>query len=176
MKQYLLELFHYSMELVMTIPFHCVRNLFIDRFLGHRGKHVEICRNVDFRCPQNIFIGNNTTINKRALLDGRGGTVVIGDNVDIAQDVHIWTLQHDYNSPDYKAVGGNVHIYDYAWLASGVTILPGVSIGEGAVVATGAVVTKDVPPYTVVGGIPARPLGVRNKNLKYHLGNQRWFH
>lgn len=164
------------MELVMAIPFHCIRNLFIDRFLKHRGKHVEICRNVEFRYPHNISIGNNTTINKRVLLDGRGGNIVIGDNVDIAQDVHIWTLQHDYNSPDYKAVGGDVHISDYVWLASGATILPGVSIGEGAVIATGAVVTKDVPSYTVVGGIPAKPLAIRNKDLKYHLGSQRWFH
>ena len=106
----------------------------------------------------------------------RGGKIIIGNCVDIAQEVRIWTLQHDYNSTDYKAVGNDVKIEDYAWIASRCTILPGVRIGKGAVVATGAVVTKDVLDYTVVGGIPARKIGVRNRDLTYKLGNQRWFH
>lgn len=170
------ELKHYALEIVMTIPFHLIRDIVINRFLGKRGKQVEICRNVEIRYPSRIFIGNNTTINKRTLLDGRGGTIRIGNSVDIAQDVRIWTLQHDYNSLDYKAVGNDVIIDDYVWLASNVTVLPGVHIGKGAVIATGAVVTKDVPSYTVFGGVPARKIGDRNRNLSYKLGRQRWFH
>lgn len=100
----------------------------------------------------------------------------IGNCVDIAQDVRIWTLQHDYNSPSYEAKGKPVHINDYAWIASGATILPGITIGEGAVVATGSVVTKNVESYTIVAGVPARPIGTRSKNLNYILGKKRWFH
>ena len=160
----------------MKVPFHAIRGFCIDRFLKYRGKNVELCRNVEIRCPWNIYIGDYTTINKNVLLDGRGGEVVIGNCVDIAQDTRIWTLQHDYDSPDYKAKGKSVVIKDYAWLASGVTILPGVIIGEGAVIATGAVVTKDVESYTIVAGVPAKQIGTRNKNLNYKLGKQRWFH
>jgi len=63
--------------------------------------------------------------------------------------------------------GAPVEIGDYAWVCSRSIILPGVKVGEGAVVACGAVVTKDVEPYTVVGGIPAKKIADRNKNLEY---------
>ena len=159
----------------MKIPFHCARNVYLNMFLKKRGKHVEICRNVEIRYPKNILIGNFCTINKNVLLDGRGGTITIGNCVDIAQDVKIWTLQHDYNSPSYDAIGGDVIIEDYAWLASNVTILPNIKIGKGAVVGTGAIVTKDVAPYTIVAGVPAKKIGERKKELNYKLGNQRWF-
>lgn len=99
----------------------------------------------------------------------------IGNNVDIAQEVNIWTEQHDYNSPTYASVCKPVKIEDYVWIASRATVLPGVTIGKGAVVASGAIVTKDVPPYTVVAGVPARPIGIRNKELTYNLETRKWF-
>ena len=102
------ELKQYFLDSIMEIPFHCIRNYFLNRHLGHRGTNVEICKNIEIRIPSNIYIGDNTTINKDTLLDGRGGKIIIGDCVDIAQEVRIWTLQHDYNSPDYKAIGENV--------------------------------------------------------------------
>ena len=174
--RFLWDFKQYLLECVMSVPFHAVRNMVLNRYLGARGKHVEICRNVEIRCPSKVIIGNDTTINKNTLIDGRGGVVRIGNCVDIAQDVRIWTLQHDYDSPDYQATGGDVIIEDYVWLASGVTILPGRKIGRGSVVATGAVVTRDVEPYTIVGGVPAKIIGKRSRDLRYKLGNQRWFH
>ncbi|WP_409014249.1 MULTISPECIES: acyltransferase [unclassified Arcicella] len=75
----------------------------------------------------------------------------------------IWSLHHDYNDLHFKAVGGKVTIKKFAWLGSRCILLPGVTIGEGAVVAAGAVVTKDVPPYTIVGGIPAKPIAKREE-------------
>ena len=103
---------------------------------------------------------------------GRSGGVIIGNNVDIAQETNIWTEQHDYNSPTYKPVCKEVIIEDYVWLASRVTVLPGVHIGRGAVVASGAVVTKDVPPLAIVAGIPAKIIGYRKEEaLQYHLGD-----
>ena len=67
-------------------------------------------------------------------------------------------------------------IEDYVWVATRATVLPGVTIGEGAVVAAGAVVTKDVEPYTIVGGVPARSIGVRNRALSYTQNFQPWFY
>ena len=66
--------------------------------------------------------------------------------------------------------GDKVTISDYAWLSSRTTILPGVTIGEGAVVAAGAVVTKDVADHAIVAGVPARVIGTRTANLEYRLG------
>lgn len=132
-----------------------------------------ISRNVDLRSPYRISIGKNTIINKNCLIDGRGGCV-IGNNVDIAQDAYIWTEQHDYNSPNYDSVNKTVHIEDDVWIASRATILPGVKVGKGAVVACGSVVTKDVLPYTVVGGVPAKVIGKRTAALNYKLKYNAW--
>lgn len=134
-----------------------------------------IYRNVDLRSPQRISVGKGTVINKNCMIDGRNGGVTIGDNVDIAQEVNIWTEQHDYNSPSYDAIGGAVVIEDYAWIASRATILPGVTIGRGAVVACCSVVTKDVPPMTIVAGVPARKIGERNASLSYKHNCRAWF-
>ena len=104
------------------------------------------------------------------------GGVKIGNNVDIAQEGNIWTEQHDYNSPTYASVCKPVRIEDYVWVATRATILPGVTIGKGAVVASGAVVTKDVPPLAIVAGVPARVIGQRNESaLKYTLYSRAWF-
>ena len=105
-------------------------------------------------------------INKNVVLNGRGG-LVIGDNVDIAQDVFILTEQHDQNDDMHALVKKSVHIDDYVWIASRATVLPGVNLGRGAVVASGAVVTKDVAPMTVVGGVPARFMSERTSRLQY---------
>ena len=109
------------------------------------------------------------------LTDVRRGGVIIGNCVDIAQDVSIWTEQHDYNRPTYAAVSAPVVIEDFVWIASRATILPGVTIGKGAVVACGAIVTHDVSPYTIVAGVPAKEIGKRNSELDYRLGKSIWF-
>jgi len=130
---------------------------------------------IEFRSPKNISIGNNSVINKKVLLDGRGGQLIVGNNVDIAQETNIWTLEHDVHSDSHSTTDGDIIIEDYVWIASRATILPGVTIGKGAVVASNAVVTKDVPPMTIVGGIPAEEIGTRKSKLEYNLNYQPWF-
>lgn len=161
-------------ESIMWLPFYCIRHLWLRMFGIKMGQHNAIKRNVEIRFPQRISIGDYTTINKRVLLDGRGG-IIIGSNVDIAQDAYIWTVEHDYNSPDYCGRPEMVVIEDYVWIASRATILPGVHIGKGAVIASGAVVTKDVPENAIVGGVPARIIGERKPVYTYHLGNRVLF-
>lgn len=173
MKQFISDTYHYIMSIVMIFPIHYIRISFL-RFLRMQiGKYTAICRGVDIRTPYRISIGSYTTINKHVVLDGRGG-IVIGNCVDIAQDVNIWSLQHDYNSPAYATKGGKVIIEDYVWLASRVTVLPGVTIGRGAVVGACSVVTKDIPPMCIAVGNPAKVIGKREDCLKYKLGQRGW--
>lgn len=159
----------------MWIPIHFIRHIYLKIIVKSLGSHTEVCRNVDIRSPRRISIGDNTTINKRSLLDGRGGNLIIGNCVDIAQEAQIWTLQHDYDSPSYQAVGKSVVVGDYAWIGTRAIVLPGVRIGKGAVVAAGSIVTKDVSDYDVVAGVPAKRISQRNRNLSYKLGKWRWF-
>ena len=114
------------------------------------------------RAPETITIGSGVSIGPKVLLDGRKG-LTIGKSVVIGYEAIIWTLHHDYNDLLFRGKGAPVTIGDYAWICSRSIVLPGVSIGEGAVIASGAVVTKDVPPFAVVGGIPARVIGYREK-------------
>lgn len=124
---------------------------------------------VEVRHGHNIFVGDRVVMNRGVLLDGRGGRLIIGDDVDIAQETNIWTLEHDVNSDAHCEKGSDVVIDDHAWIASRVTILPGVHIGRGAVVAANSVVTKDVPPLTIVAGVPAKKIGDRHNQLTYKL-------
>lgn len=115
-----------------------------------------------------IRIGKNSIINRQCCLDGRG-SLRIGDNVSISPGVWLLTDEHDMNDPFFAERFGPIEIDDYVWIGSRALVLPGVTIGRGAVVAAGAVVTKDVPPYDVVGGVPARHLGTRNSDLRYRI-------
>lgn len=175
MKNFISGLYHFVIEIVMWLPCHPLRRLSCRLLMKRFDASSAIYRNVDLRSPYRIIVGAHTNINKRCVLDGRGG-LKIGDNVDIAQETNIWTEQHDYNDPTYKSVCKEVIIDDYVWLASRVTVLPDVHIGRGAVVASGAVVTKDVPPLAIVAGMPAKIIGYRKEEaLQYHLGDRAWF-
>lgn len=120
-----------------------------------------------------LEIGEGSTIGFHCQLDCRCG-IYIGKNVCFASGVWTWTLHHDYNSVDFHSLGGKIEIRDYAWICSRSIILPGITIGEGAVVASGAVVTKDVAPWTVVGGVPAKPIGKRKQQEYNYIPGNSW--
>lgn len=155
--------------LLSTVPSHSIRLFLVKKTLKSVGHNTHFLLGLDIRSGRNITIGNNCAINSSVLLDGRGGALTIGNNVDIAQETNIWTLEHDVHSDFHKSKGSNVIIEDYVWIASRVTILPGVKIGRGAVIASGSVVTKDVPSMSIVGGVPAKRIGTRQSALKYSL-------
>ena len=157
-------------HLINKVPFYFLRHLYYRNILGIKiGKGSSIHMNTRIN-RSNIKIGANSVINRNCYLDGRGG-LVIGDNVSISPEVHLITASHDPNSPHFDYVEQPISIEDFVWIGSRSTILPGVSLGKGCVVATGAVVSKNVDPYTIVGGIPARKIGIRNNQLDY---NCRW--
>ncbi len=104
--------------------------------------------------PSGIQIGEDTIIGYRSFLDGRDA-LKIGSHTDIASEVMIYNSEHDINAEDFHATTAPVEIGDYVFVGPRSIILPGVKVGNGAIIAAGAVVTKNVPEYTIVGGIPA---------------------
>lgn len=113
---------------------------------------------------KNITIGKDVFINSGCHFQDQGG-ITIGDNCYIGHNVVFATINHDlYPHNNRKNHYASIHIGHHVWIGSNVTILPGVKIGEWASVAAGAVVTKDVPSYTVVGGVPAKVIKKIERN------------
>lgn len=109
-----------------------------------------------------------STVGQRCFLDARGG-IRIGRDASISREVAVWTATHIVDDPDFDAALAPVEIGPRAWIGTRATLLPGVSVGEGAVVGAGALVTSDVEPYTVVGGVPAKAMRKRSEALTYEL-------
>jgi acetyltransferase-like isoleucine patch superfamily enzyme len=136
------------------------------------GSGVQLsCRILNAR---KVHLGERCVINFGTLLDGRKFHIRIGNDVSIGPEASILTLGHDPQSPRFEDRGGEVVIGDRAWIAYRAIVMPGVTIGEGAVVGAGAVVTKDVEPYAIVAGNPARVIGRRTRDLNYRLDYRPW--
>jgi maltose O-acetyltransferase len=171
----LLEFEVFLLHLVSCIPSHHFRRFFY-RLAGIRiGKGATIHTGARFYNPKNIVIGRDTIVGEGVVLDGRD-KLVIGNHVAIASEVMIYNSEHNINHEDFVAQNSPVIIEDYCFLGPRVIILPGVKIGYGAIIAAGAVVTKEVPPFAIVAGVPAKIIGERkNKHLAYKLGRATWF-
>lgn len=169
---------YYLYRLSLTASHH-VRN-YVYRHVCHMqlGEKAVIYYGTEVRNPYKIKIGKGSIIGDNSILDGRNG-ITIGNNVCFASNVRIWTEQHDHRDPWFRCETQQhnpVIIDDRAWIGSHTVILHSVHIGEGAVVAAGAVVTHDVSPYTIVAGIPAKKIGERNRDLRYEFnGDHRHF-
>lgn len=143
----------------------------IYKILGSKIDHDVVFHfKTEVRAPERLIIGGGTIIGDNAILDARGG-LTLGKNVNLSSNVSIYTLQHDHRDPDFNCTkwDAKVTIGDRVWLGSNCIVLPGVTIGEGAVCCAGCVVTKDVEPYTVVAGIPAKKVNERPRNLRYNF-------
>jgi acetyltransferase-like isoleucine patch superfamily enzyme len=127
-----------------------------------------------FVTGRNIKIGDNVVINRKVYLDGRIG-ISIRNNISISPEVYIVSMEHDPNDPNFATRGAEVVIDDHVWIGARAMIMPGIHIGEGAVVASCAVVTRDVEPYQIVGGVPAKPIGQRSRQIDYKLQYFPWF-
>ena len=157
------QMFHGGWERFMlfqvsTIP-SCHLRKWIYMCLGANiAQKVVFHYKTEIRAPYHLVIGEGCIIGDNVLLDARKG-IFMGKHVNISSNVSIYTEQHDYRDPYFRCtddVVGGVIINDRVWMGSNVIILPGVTIGEGAVCCAGCVVTKDVEPYAVVAGIPAK--------------------
>ena len=161
----------YMLFHVGLVPSHHIRR-FVYRALGAEiGKNVVFHFHTEVRGLCRLKIGDGTIIGDNALLAaGRGLT--IGKNVNLSSNVSIYSGAHDHRDPYFRSTPATTHpvnIGDRVWIGSNAIILTGVNIGEGAVVCAGCVVTKDVEPYAVVAGIPAKKVNERPHDLRYEF-------
>lgn len=171
----ILEFWLMILRLVGHIPSHSIRKCFY-LFSGISlpwDSTIHMWAN--FFNPTNIKIGHDTVIGDHCFLDGRA-PLTIGNHVGIASQVLIYNDEHNINSEDYGNSFGPVTIGDYVFIGPRAIILPNVSIGRGAVVAAGAVVTKSIPESQIWGGVPAKKIANRQiKNPNYRLGRPMLF-
>ena len=172
---YFLDFIIYLLEISGWIPFHSVRNN-IYRFAGVKiGSGSTIHTGCRFYQPENISIGTDTSVGDRCFLDGRA-KLSIGNHTSIASQVLIYNSEHNINDEWFGAIEQPVVIGNYVFIGPRAVILPGVHIGDGAVVAAGAIVSKDVPASVIVGGVPAKKIADRQlRDYHYRLGRHRLF-
>jgi putative colanic acid biosynthesis acetyltransferase WcaF len=118
--------------------------------------------------PEGLHLAEDCVVGRECRIEAAGG-VYVGRSADIANGVRLQTGTHDLDGPGFKARYADIRIGDHAWVCEAATVLGGVNIGEGAVVMAGAVVSRDVDPWTIVGGVPARPVRTRPRHA-YRLG------
>lgn len=163
-------------EWMNAIPSHTIRRWYYRKVMGFKiEKNCAIFMHTTFGCAKGFTMGSDSIINSRCRIDQRG-TIIIGKKVAIANEVNILTADHEFDSPDFTGRERPVVIEDYVWIGARAIILPGITLGKGSVVAAGSVVTKDVPPYSVVAGVPAKIVNTRPTNLDYETKYQRLFH
>ena len=164
-----LEIATYFLYLVGWIPFSWFRHFFYILFGVRIGSRSIINMGARIYNPMNIVIGEDCVIGEKIVLDGRE-KLVIGNHVDIASEVMIYNCEHNVNAESFAAISSPVTIEDYVFIGPRAIILPGVTIKKGSVVCAGAVVTKDVEAFSIVGGVPAKAIGERTlKNPSYNL-------
>ena len=124
------------------------------------GRHMSFYPSVQIWAPWNIEMGNFVAIDDEVNLYSVA-KITVGTKVAISREAFICTASHDISRPERPLVTAPIVIADGVWIGARATILPGVRIGEGAIVAANAVVTKDVEPWTVVAGNPAKVIKQR---------------
>ena len=152
-----------------------LRNYYLKMFgISLGGGKTCLHRHCKFFHVGKIKVGKNSDVNFGCYLDNRRG-IYIGDNVGIAHNTKIYTLGHDLDDPKFATKGAPVHIKDNVFIFSNAMIMPGVTIGEGAIVLAGSVVTRDVEAWTIVGGNPAKIIRVRKRDIDYKTVYRYWF-
>jgi len=140
--------------------------------VGGEGTCVQL--NCRFLNGRKVCLGRRNVINFGCLFDGRQYGIHTGDDVSIGPEATILTLGHDPQSPAFGLKGGEVTIGNHVWIGYRAIVLPGLSIGDGVVVGAGAVVTRDVAPFSIVAGNPARKIGERCRDLVFQLEYAPW--
>jgi len=131
------------------------------------GSGTQLLGGVVILCPSGVSIGKRVTVNVGCRFDGNGG-LTIGDDVLFGPNCQILTANHRFSRHDipmkYQGIDcKSVEIGNDVWFGVNVIILPGIRIGDGVIIGAGAVVTSDIAPFTIVAGVPARPIGLREK-------------
>ena len=158
----------------LAMPSHPLRRFVLRRLGGAElGRDVTIARGVRLTVRRGLRIGDRCII-ERSLLDARGG-LSIGADTNISPEASVLTADHDPRSPHFAGRRRAVTIGSRSWVASRAIVMPGTTLGDGAVVAAGAVVRGAVPAWTVVGGNPARHISDRPSDAQQRLEPHRRF-
>lgn len=150
----------YGFVKYLSFPFFNYLRFMVIRLFSSNLQTKDISEGVSIMFPWKVSIGCNSTLNQNVIIDGFGG-VTIGQGVRIASNSVINTADHCFNNKNefiFKQgyMCAPVVIEDDVWIGSNVCINKGVTIGRGSIVGAGSVVTKDIPAYTVVAGVPAK--------------------
>ncbi|HTB51218.1 MAG TPA: acyltransferase [Ferruginibacter sp.] len=167
--------FYFYNSFLTKFPSYTLRTFYLRKIIGISiGKNTSIHMGCFF-AGKNIVIGNNNVIARNCYLDGRVGLITIMNNVSIAPDTCIISLTHVVNSPTFETIAKDIIIQDYAWIGTRAMILPGVTVGKGAVLGAGAIATKELLPYSINVGNPAKEIGKRSEDLHYTLNYFPYF-
>ncbi len=154
-------LFWFLMNLLPPI----VRRLVFMLALGGIGRGTTIDYGTYIRYPKKVHIGAWSTVNRCCSFlpsfSQKDGTITIGNHVAIAMGVTFLAAGHNYKQVSLPDTAAPICVGDHAWIGANATILPGVSIGEGAVIGAGSVVSRDIPAWSVAVGIPCRVIKER---------------
>jgi maltose O-acetyltransferase len=166
-------------RVVGPLPGHRLRLFYYRRLLGWSiGERSSIHHGLKiFGGRGRVTIGDRSTLQMDCLIVGAGmDDLVIGDDVAIAYQAKLVMGSHDILSPGFDGITGPITIHDHVFVGTGAIILLGVTLGEGSVVTAGSVVTKNVPPYSIVRGNPAQVVGRRPHDLTYSAEHFWPFH
>lgn len=160
--------------LINKIPSHHLRLAWLRLGGAKIGKGSSIWRNTEILGVENLVIGDDSCIAWHCQIDARAG-LIIGDHVAVASHAKIIAGTHDLEAPEFWSISAPIYIEDYAWIATGALVGHGSRIGRGAVVTANTVVSKEIAPYKIVGGMGAKPMGERPHNLNYKVGGKGLF-
>ena len=165
----------FANSVVNKIPSRHFRRWFYQMLGAKFGKNTYICRKVEILYPRGLDLSERVAVGWNVELDARGG-INISHDTNISSHVKLITGSHDVDDPNFTAEFEAIKIGHHCWIGTGATILKGVTIGDGSIVASGAVVTKDIPPNEVWGGVPARFIRMRNDEYNYCLNKPPFLH
>ena len=149
---------------LMDILPHPLRYIIFKILLGRMGKKVLIDYKVYMRYPNTIELGDNVAINSGCQFHtsvNLGKKIKIGNNVKISPNTKFYGAAHDYTLGNMPDIADDIIVEDNCWICADCTILQGVSIGRGSIIGAGSIVTKNIPPYSVAVGNPAKVIKER---------------
>lgn len=133
--------------------------------LGQFGRNSSIDYKAYIRYPWKVFIGDDSQVARGCMIlpsmQCKDITITLGSHIQVAPNVVFAAAGHDYRYLDLPDIAGSIVIKDYVWIGAGSIILPGITIGEGAIIGAGSIVSRDIPPYSIAAGVPAKVIRPR---------------